>query len=90
MTRHHYNELRTYLKDSFVKRKDVDKGYGLFDGVGDWVKQSGITPRVEHTNIIVKIFGSVPYPYQQQDRTKILKFLRANRYGKFLIYLRNL
>lgn len=83
MTRYQYNQLRERLKNSFVRKKDTQHGYGMLDGVGVWVRQCGIRVKPEHVEIIIAIFGSVPYVYQQQDRTKIINYLHKNRYGTF-------
>lgn len=85
MSRKHYNDLRNNLKDSFKKSGDVKYGYGVMDGVGNWVRQSGIRSKPEHSELIIQIFNAVPYPYQQEDRTYVLNFLHTHRYGAFKV-----
>jgi len=76
-----YKELRKKLKDQF----DTPQGnnYAVKGSVGLWVKQCGIKPNKLHTQIICNIFGSVPYPYQSQDRKTILKYLKNNKYKDY-------
>ena len=82
MTRNRYNDLRYKLKDEFKKLPQND--YGLMDGVGNWVVQSGIRLRSQHIEIVCNVFGSVPYPYQANDRIIILDYLATHRFGQFL------
>jgi len=75
-----YKELQKRLKDSYVK---TGNNYHTFGSVGDWVKQSSIAPTRAHTLIICKIFGSVPYTYQKEDRKVILSYLKNTKFKKF-------
>ncbi len=81
MSKKAYKQLRKKLKNHFT----IPKGnnYAVYSSIGLWVKQCGITPKLEHTNIICTIFGSVPYPFQEADRTKILKYLKNHKYKEF-------
>ena len=77
-----YKQLRKKLKDEFNFTNNT-KEYHVLSSVGQWVKLSGIRPTKMHTKIICAIMGSVPYPYQQADRTKILKYLKKTKYKEF-------
>ncbi len=76
-----YKELRKKLKNKFVKPKGND--YAINGSVGLWLHQCGIKPTETHITIIYKIFGSIPYPYQEWDRKFILKYLKNNKYKGF-------
>jgi len=77
-----YKQLRKKLKNSFTP---ISKGneYKTYGGVGEWFIHSGIKPTSKHLNIVCTIFGSVPYPFQEQDRKVILKYLRKHKYKEF-------
>ena len=77
-----YKELQKHLKNKYVKQNQ-NGGYPISDSVGLWVHQCGIRMRSYHFIIIANIFGSVPYPYQEADRKKILKYLKKNKYKEF-------
>lgn len=77
-----YKELRKKLKDEF-KHESGSKGYAISASVGLWVKQCGIRPTPESLSIICIIFGAIPYPYQEKDRTVIIEFLKNNKYKSF-------
>jgi hypothetical protein len=75
-----YKELRKNLKNRFYKEP---KGYEIRGSVGVWCKQCDINPTPKTLKIICLIFGSVPYCYQESDRTKILKYLKTHKYKDF-------
>ena len=77
-----YKQLQKKLKDEFAFATTALEYYTLAS-VGQWVKHSGIKPTEAHTQIICKIHGSVPYPYQDKDRAKVLKYLKKNKYKDF-------
>ena len=77
-----YKELKKKLKNEFIK-KGSGQNYEISGSVGLWVTQCGIKATSDHTNIICTIFGSVPYPYQENNRKFILHFLRENKYKDF-------
>ena len=77
-----YKQLQKKLKDDF-NFPNTKNEYDVLGSVGQWVKLSGMTPTDNHTKIICKIMGSVPYPYQQKDRTKILTYIKKNKYKQF-------
>jgi hypothetical protein len=76
-----YKELRKKLKDKFVKQQGTS--YNINSSLGLWLIQSDIKPTPKHINIICTIFGSVPYPYQAEDRGIILTYLKNNKYKDF-------
>jgi len=73
-----YKQLRKKLKNKFDKPRGKD--YAIQGSVGMWFEQCGIKPTSKHLNIVCTIFGSVPYPYQEYDRTTIIRFLKHNKY----------
>ena len=75
-----YKELRKKLTHKFTPPTDE---YGIVGSVEVWVSCCGIKPLAKHTEIICKIFGSVPYPYQKADRAVILEYLKKNKYKDF-------
>ena len=77
-----YKQLQKKLKDEFTFDGNINE-YKVLGSVGQWVKLSGIKPTEAHVQIICKIMGSVPYPYQQKDRTKILTYIKKNKYKQF-------
>jgi len=77
-----YKELRESLSGAYSKRKGRDY-YSLMDGVGHWLKQSGIRPTPAHLEIICNIFKGVPYPYQRADRLRILGYLKKNKFKHY-------
>ena len=76
-----YKDLRKNLKDSFERLPGMD--YEIGGNVQHWIKQHCKKYSEDHFRIVCKIYGSVPYPYQEKDRKKILKFLKKNK--KFVI-----
>lgn len=78
-----YKQLQKKLKDDFAFARSAREYYTL-GTVGQWVKYCGIKPNADHTTIICKIMGSVPYPYQERDRKIILKYLKKNKYKDFM------
>ena len=77
-----YKQLQKKLGDEFEFATNALEYYTL-GSVGQWVKHSGIKPTEDHTTIICKIMGSVPYPYQEADRKKILTYLKKNKYKDY-------
>ena len=77
-----YKELRKKLKDEFNFPNTTNE-YNVLGSVGQWIRLSGIKPTEKHTKIICAIMGSVPYPYQQADRTKILTYIKKHKYKEF-------
>jgi len=73
-----YKELRKKLKNEFKKPSGND--YKITHSVGEWLKQCGLKPTSTHLTIICKIFGSLPYPYQELDRKFIIDYLKNNKY----------
>ena len=82
MNKKAYKQLQKKLQNKFDKPKYNGEYCGL-SSVRLWVKQCGIKPHVDHTRIICKIKGRVPYPYQKADRKFILKYLKKNKYKDF-------
>jgi len=80
MSKKAYKELQKKLKNRF---KPTTKDYNINGSVGQWVAQSNIKPKPEHTKIICLIFGSVPYCYQESDRKVILNYLKKHKYKEF-------
>ena len=81
-----YKEIRKKLKNEFIKPQGRD--YEIKSSVGLWLTQCGITVDTKHLTIICTIFGSVPYPYQEQDRQVILKYIKNNKYKDFKHYVK--
>jgi len=77
-----YKYLRKNLKNSFDKLPSTD-GYPVVESVEHWIKQHCKKYSEDHLKIVVKIYGSYPYPYQKKDRKKVLKYLKKNK--KFMI-----
>jgi len=80
MSKKAYKQLQKKLQDSYFNKKGE---YGISGSVGDWLKQSSIKPTKEHLTIVFNIFGSVPYPYQREDRSTIIKYLKKNKYKAY-------
>jgi len=76
-----FKQLKKKLENKFDRPSGKD--YAIKSSVGLWVSQCEIKPTSNHLNIICTIFGSVPYPYQEADRKKILKYLKKNKYKDF-------
>lgn len=76
-----YKDLRKKLKNHFDKPKGSN--YEVSSSVGLWLHQCGVKPTEKHIQIIYKIFGSIPYPYQETDRKFILRYLKKNKYKDY-------
>lgn len=81
MSKKVYKELRKKLKNHFVKPKG---NYGVPSAVGEWFLQSDITPTKWHLEIVCNIFGSVPYPHQEDDRLFVITYLKRNKYREYI------
>ena len=77
-----YKEIRKKLKNRFDKPRGNE--YNSMGSVGMWLKQCGIEPTPIKLNIICKIKGNVPYPYQEADRLFIIEYLQKNKYKHFI------
>ena len=76
-----YKELRKKLQNVFSVPKGND--YAIKGSVGLWFTQCGISANSKHLNIVCTIFGSVPYPHQEEDRLIILNYLKKNKYKEY-------
>lgn len=76
-----YKLIRKRLKNKFVNNTTND--YNIIAAVEDWLSQHKIDPSEGAQTILYKIHGSVPYPYQEEDRSKILSYLRDNKFKQF-------
>lgn len=84
MSKKAYKELRKKLKNKWVKPKGE---YGLPSAIGAWLVQCDIQPTVEHTNILCRIMGSVPYPHQESDRLILITYLKNHKYKEYALTL---
>lgn len=82
MSKKIYKQLQKKLKNEFTKLPNVE-GYDTVANVFDWLQQCGIKDIKAGFKIICLIFGSVPYPYQPNDRKVILKYLKKNKYKDY-------
>jgi len=77
-----YKDLRKNLKNKF-KKLPYNGEYCTVGNVEHWIKQHCKKYSKDHFVIVCNIMGSVPYPYQEKDRKKILKYLKKNK--KFVV-----
>jgi len=84
MSKKAYKELRKKLKNEWIKPKGE---YGLPSAIGAWLVQCGIQPTTEHTNILCRIMGYLPYPHQESDRLILITYLKAHKYKEYALTL---